>query len=184
MWRMTKAGHGDTRIARTLNARGITTRAGKPWTRGGVQAILINPFYCGRIVHHGETFEGKHPRYVEPADLDRPMAARAERDLGRGRHTVGRPAKRHALQRLAVCGHCGRRMVSFTSALSRWPRDRRGSGRSAAWSRPCAQARRSTPPTSTARCWPSSSTCSPLRGVDRPHRRPPARRAREAGSAP
>ena len=98
----------DAQIARQLNIERITTGKGNPWTRRAVQDLLTRPFYAGRIAYDGETFAGKHESLIDPADYDRLIAARGDRDLGRGRHTVGRPAKRQALQRLAVCGECGR----------------------------------------------------------------------------
>jgi DNA invertase Pin-like site-specific DNA recombinase len=114
-----RKGAPDTAIARSLNARGVTTRQGNPWSRRTVQNLVLNPFYAGRIHWQGEVYEGSHPRLIEPRDFDRMVAARDSRDLGRGRHVKGRPAKRHALQRLAVCGACGRRMVSWTSPYKR-----------------------------------------------------------------
>jgi site-specific DNA recombinase len=81
-----------------------------------VQDLVTRPFYAGRIVYEGETFPGQHERLIEPAAFDR---IRGDRDLGRGRHVKGRPAKRHALQGLAECAECGRRMNSFTSSYKR-----------------------------------------------------------------
>jgi Recombinase len=84
----------DIQIARSLNVRGVRTAG----TRRTVQNLILNPFYAGLIRYDGELFEGKHPHLIEPADWERLVAARGDRDLGRGRHVRGRPAKLHALQ--------------------------------------------------------------------------------------
>jgi hypothetical protein len=113
-------GTPDGPIARSLNARGVTTRKGNPWTRRTVQSLVLNGFYAGLVCHGGDTFEGSHPRLIERGDWERLVAARGSRDNAKSRqHRRGRPARRHALQRLAVCGACGRRLVSFTSPYKR-----------------------------------------------------------------
>jgi DNA invertase Pin-like site-specific DNA recombinase len=115
----------DAQIARSLNVKGIPTRQGNPWTRRAVQDLLTRPFYAGLIEYEGEFFEGRHEAYIEPADWQRMVAARGERDHGKGKHTGGRPARLHALQGLAICGSCGRRMNSYTSSHERVDETRR-----------------------------------------------------------
>jgi DNA invertase Pin-like site-specific DNA recombinase len=112
---LAKEGKPDAAIARSLNARGITTRKSNPWTRPAVRKLVTNPFYCGRIRHGDDLFDGDHPRYIEPADWDRLQATRPTQTRG----PRGRRAKRHALQGLAICAACGRRMVAFTSPYRR-----------------------------------------------------------------
>jgi site-specific DNA recombinase len=112
-------GTPDAQLARNLNARGVTTRRGRAWTRRTVQSLILNPFYAGKVRYEGTLYDGNHPRLIEPADCERLVAARGERDLGRGRHVKGRPARLHLLQRLAICPGCNRRIVSFTSPYQR-----------------------------------------------------------------
>ena len=47
MFTEAQKGNSLQKIAETLNKREITTRAGKPWTRGLVHSILHNRFYTG-----------------------------------------------------------------------------------------------------------------------------------------
>src|SRR5262249_13736109 len=43
-------GHGDAQVAKRLNGDGHRKASGKLWDRRGVQAIIENPGYAGRIV--------------------------------------------------------------------------------------------------------------------------------------
>ena len=119
IFKLAAEGVPDAELARRLNVDGVTTRKGNAWTRRAVQDLITRPFYAGRIVYEGETFEGAHKPLIAPGEYDRLIAARPERDLGRGKHTVGRPAKLHALQGLAICGPCGRRLNSYTASYKR-----------------------------------------------------------------
>lgn len=119
IFKLAAEGVPDAELARRLNADGVTTRKGNPWTRRAVQDLLTRPFYAGRITYEGDTYEGKHDALIPPAEHDRLIAARAVRDLGEGKHTVGRPARLHALQGLATCGECERRLISRTSSYRR-----------------------------------------------------------------
>jgi DNA invertase Pin-like site-specific DNA recombinase len=112
---LAKQGIPDAAIARSLNAQAITTRKGNPWTRRAVRKLVTNPWYCGRVRHGDDLFDGTHPRLIEPADWERLVAARPTQPRG----PKGRPAKRHALKGLATCGECGRRMIAFTSPYVR-----------------------------------------------------------------
>jgi hypothetical protein len=129
-------GVADAALARKLNTQAVTTRKGNPWTRSLIRDLVTNPFYCGRISYGGELFEGKHERLIEPAEFDRMMAARRARDHARDRKVKGRPAKRHALGKLAVCGHCGRRMAAFTGPHARKDGSKLRTYRCFAWDLP------------------------------------------------
>lgn len=119
IFKLAAEGVPDAHIARQLNIDGIRTRNGNPWNRRAVQDTILRAFYAKRVVYEGEVFAGKHEPLIEPGDYDRLIEARGERDRGRGKHTVGRPAKRHALKGLAVCGQCGRTMYCRTSSYRR-----------------------------------------------------------------
>ena len=173
----------DAQIARQLNIERITTGKGNPWTRRAVQDLLTRPFYAGRIAYDGETFAGKHESLIDPADYDRLIAARGDRDLGRGRHTVGRPAKRQALQRLAVCGECGRRWTASRRATGA----RTATGSAATVPRLLrgeplllGAARRLRPP-STRPCSPPRWAAARLPHLDRADQRAPLGGARRLG---
>ena len=49
-------------IAETLNARGVATDLGRPWTRGTVHQVLINPKYVGDNVWNRVSFKLKQKR--------------------------------------------------------------------------------------------------------------------------
>ena len=93
IFRLAEEGVPDAAIARSLNARGVTTRKGNPWTRRAVQDLLTRPFYAGRVSYDGESFPGRHEALLDPAAWERLMAARGERDLGHGRHVTRPPGE-------------------------------------------------------------------------------------------
>jgi DNA invertase Pin-like site-specific DNA recombinase len=74
--------HGDTErdLAAGLNARGILTDLGRPWTRGSVHQVLTNEKYVGNNVYNRVSFKLKqkrvrnHPdQYVRAAGVFDPV---------------------------------------------------------------------------------------------------------------
>jgi len=57
-------GKQESEIAAKLNAQGITTDLGHPWTRGTVHEILINEKYIGNNVYNRQSFKLKKKRVV------------------------------------------------------------------------------------------------------------------------
>lgn len=119
-------GHGDPHIARRLNARGLRTSTGKPWTRRQVQNVLTNPVYAGAVVFHRATdtaevnWNGRHEALVERKTFERLIRERAGRDKAAGRRPKGgRPTARFLLSRLAECARCGARMYCRTDPYKR-----------------------------------------------------------------
>lgn len=55
-------GKPEREIAELLNARGITTDLGRPWTRGTVHEVLINEKYIGNNVWNRVSFKLKRKR--------------------------------------------------------------------------------------------------------------------------
>ncbi len=49
----------ESSIASSLNARGLVSNTGQPWGRANVQAVLLNPKYCGRNVWNRTSFKLK-----------------------------------------------------------------------------------------------------------------------------
>lgn len=66
------------RIAEMLNDQGYTTRRGKPWQAGSVQAILRNRFYIGELQHQGQTIQGNHEAIISRVQFGK-CAAQLER---------------------------------------------------------------------------------------------------------
>lgn len=62
-------GATEREIALWLNARGLVTDVGRPWTRGTVQQILTNPKYTGANVYNRRSFKLKRKRIVNPPEM-------------------------------------------------------------------------------------------------------------------
>jgi DNA invertase Pin-like site-specific DNA recombinase len=59
----------ESQIAEILNARGITTDRGRPWTRGTVHQVLINEKYAGDNVWNRASFKLKRKRVRNSPDM-------------------------------------------------------------------------------------------------------------------
>lgn len=59
----------ESEIAAALNARGITTDLGRPWTRGTIHQILTNEKYIGNNVYNRQSFKLKKKRVVNAPDM-------------------------------------------------------------------------------------------------------------------
>ena len=62
-------GCSEGEIAADLNARGLTTDLGRPWTRGTVHQILINEKYVGDNVWNRRSFKLKKKRVRNAPDI-------------------------------------------------------------------------------------------------------------------
>jgi DNA invertase Pin-like site-specific DNA recombinase len=125
---LAEEGHGDAAVAKRLNREGARKKSGEPWDRRGVQAVIENQGYAGRIVRPAE---GDRPvevieatniePLIEPERYDRIVAARVTRDRSRGdkRRRGGRTTSHFVLAKLAVCDRCGSRLYSRTSPYRR-----------------------------------------------------------------
>ena len=56
----------EQEIADDLNQRGIPSETCRPWTRGLVHQILINPKYIGANVYNRRSYKLKQRRVVNP----------------------------------------------------------------------------------------------------------------------
>ena len=108
-------------IALGLNRRGVRPRSKQcfgEFTRTGIQRILSNPFYAGRVSHKGEVRPGKHAAIIEDDYF-------AEHVEGRPRFAKG-PRGHHLLSGLVACHYCGRGIeVSRSGSGNRYYRERR-----------------------------------------------------------
>ena len=59
----------ESEIAAALNARGVTTDLGRPWTRGTVHQVLTNEKYIGNNVYNRQSFKLKKKRIVNAPDI-------------------------------------------------------------------------------------------------------------------
>jgi hypothetical protein len=58
----------ERQIAEELNARGVPTDIGRPWTRGTVHQVLTNEKYIGNNVYNRRSFKLKQKRVRNPPD--------------------------------------------------------------------------------------------------------------------
>ncbi len=93
--------HSVLTITKEMERLGITTRKGRPYSKSGVQKILMNPFYIG--INH---FQGKdHPGAQVPI-ISKDLFEKVQRKMHRGRPTV---FKKHnpIFKNLLKCKGCG-----------------------------------------------------------------------------
>jgi DNA invertase Pin-like site-specific DNA recombinase len=99
------AGETQDALIRDLNARGITTGTGGPWTRPGLRQMLLRPVNAGLVAHRGQivaTLPGEP--LIPRQDYDRLVALFAARRRGRPASPI------YLCSGIAVCGHCGRNL--------------------------------------------------------------------------
>lgn len=123
-----------TEIAARLTELGSTLSGGKPWLRGRVYQLLINPFYAGKLAYRRiiKSRTGKSVKNTQPllADHDfkhpydwatylRIMEVLAQRS--RVNAAPRNHSTRNPLAGLLRCGHCGftMRLYQFPSAYYR-----------------------------------------------------------------
>jgi hypothetical protein len=105
----TIAGRSQRAIARALNAEGVPSASGKPWTQPTIAVILANPLYAGQIRHAGETYDGAHEPILDREVWDAAEAIRQSKIRRKaGRHPRGAHLMVKGLLR---CGRCGSAML-------------------------------------------------------------------------
>lgn len=70
------------RIADSLNAQGITTRAGGVWRNSSVQFILNNKFYTGVLQHQGVEMKGNHAPIISKVQFGKVQSQLAKHKKG------------------------------------------------------------------------------------------------------
>lgn len=98
------AGETLASVAADLNARGVTTSAGKPWTVTAVRRVLLNPRTAGRVVSKGEDYGSDAPAILDADAADQLGAIL--RDPAR-KQAPPSTAVKHLLSGLVECGRCG-----------------------------------------------------------------------------
>lgn len=100
-------------LARTLNDKGFTTPAGKPWQPYATRYVLLNPRNAGLRVHRGEIVgQGSWEPLVGEADW------RAVQTLlvDPSRRTSSDTRSRYLLPHLVTCARCGGAMATARTA--------------------------------------------------------------------
>lgn len=103
------AGHSLGSISRSLNANGVLTARGKPWTSANLGRSIRSAHLAGLRRHHDEL----HPGTWTPI-LDRETWDRVRGTLDRNKHRGG-GGRRHLLTGIARCGRCGRGLSTMTT---------------------------------------------------------------------
>lgn len=126
MFSMCISGDGCTKIAKRMDALGVTTRSGGKWSRATIADILQNPVYCGKIrwqyrreikssscgkvtKHRTVTGEyilvqGLHQALISEEDFRR---VQEEMDSRKRTSVNIDTALRNPLSGLVFCGKCG-----------------------------------------------------------------------------
>ncbi len=107
---------GSHAIANRLNASGLRTRAGKPWSYKAILTMLRNRTYLGFVHFRDVWTKGEHRPLVPESLFDGAQALLVER----GEDVAKRAANGsdYLLTGLVVCGHC-RRHFTGTAARGR-----------------------------------------------------------------
>ena len=58
-------------IRKGLNKNGFTTHAGNPLSKSTIHNLFNNTFYAGYYTWRGETYQGKHPKMITPAEFEK-----------------------------------------------------------------------------------------------------------------
>lgn len=67
--RFTREDQSESAISDALNARGILTDLGRPWTRATIHQILTNPKYAGANIFNRRSFKLKKQRVKNPPEI-------------------------------------------------------------------------------------------------------------------
>lgn len=95
--------------ARAIDAKGLTTTAGKPWNVTSLRRALLNPRYAGRAVSKGADHgQGAWP-VILPTDVQERLSEVLRDPARRTQH--GTKVK-YLLTGLLNCGRCGERMYA------------------------------------------------------------------------
>jgi site-specific DNA recombinase len=111
------AGESVTALRNDLNARGVVTSVGKPWTTTSLTRVLRSPTTAAlRRLKDGTLKEGTWPPLV-----DRRTWERAQHTLDSRQRTGRRDSTRYLLSGgLAVCGRCGNALTGHRRHYRRY----------------------------------------------------------------
>lgn len=96
------------RLRALLAARGFTSRNGKTIPQSGIERLLKNPFYAGRVRWAGVEHRGTHTALVTDELFETVQSIIATRPKDNGEK--GR--LRFLLRGIAVCGECGGKLTA------------------------------------------------------------------------
>ena len=82
MFTLGQTGQSLSKIAESINATGVTTRRGKPFSKGTIAAILSNRFYVGELTHAGQAIKGNHTPIISKVQFGKVQAQLEKRKRG------------------------------------------------------------------------------------------------------
>ncbi len=111
------AGESQPEIFNSLNARGLRTNQGKPFSRGTIFSILHNEKYVGQFVYNtgdGEaiTIDGGCPAIVSNELWN---AVERRKKAIKDKPRLGKGAIKYALSGKIVCGECGGHYAGYST---------------------------------------------------------------------
>ena len=98
------AGETNGQIANWINAQGLTTRRGNPFTPESIRDMLTFRFYLGVVTLNNREFAGQHEAIIARDLFERVQTRTVKRGPGRAR--VGGP--RGLLAGMIRCSRCGK----------------------------------------------------------------------------
>jgi DNA invertase Pin-like site-specific DNA recombinase len=104
IFEMVEKGHTYGEVREALNAEGIRTKRGEPWTTRKVRHIIRDDWFAGRARSKHGTIESDHDALIEPDRWERIAAMVASEPRTR---SVKNPPRDWLLQGIASCGLCG-----------------------------------------------------------------------------
>ncbi|MEN8614182.1 recombinase family protein [Dehalogenimonas sp. THU2] len=119
-------GQGLTEIAKELNAKLISSPAGKTWGKTSVRAVLANEVYLGIMVWGRQNKRGFEPIRVEgafPPIVSKETFVKVQRLLRErapNRMHPKRVISKFLLSGLVRCGHCGKALVGADAKSGRF----------------------------------------------------------------
>ncbi len=124
---------GAAGIAGELNADGLRTRAGKPWSAKVVLDVLRNRAYLGEVSFRGTWHRSSAEPLLDPVLFENAQALLARRGEGYDRRFADTHPE-YLLTGLITCGRCGRRYIGTAATGKRdryryyscWSRQRYG----------------------------------------------------------
>jgi len=111
----TRQGINIHEIARRLNLRGVPTKLGSQWTRGGIKNLLANSNYMGHVRHHFEdeerayTVKGQHE-----AIISKELFEKAQKILAKNSRIspTKQPMEENYFTGFLICAQCGCKLHS------------------------------------------------------------------------
>ena len=102
-------GSGVRRIAQQLNASGLRTRRGRPWSTASVRDILRNAVYTGTYHRLGVTVQGAHEALVTRGQFETAQRLSAARRTSPSKQR----RRQYLLSGIASCGYCGGSLIGM-----------------------------------------------------------------------